>query len=110
MSSLAQGVRTVSLSKYGPFRLSLYRPKHREQSIDSYPDAMSVDALRERAWPLVPPHDIDCLASVVEAFGAVVDHVPDDFGGYAVPSGGDVIIVRAKEMPGRTGAAAIYRF
>lgn len=41
-----------------------------EEAIDTHPDALSIDALRERAWQLVLPHYLKRLEGFVEAFGA----------------------------------------
>lgn len=40
------------------------------EAIDTHPDALSIDALRDRAWQLVLPHYLKRLASFVEEFGA----------------------------------------
>ena len=41
-----------------------------EQAIDVYPDALSLDALRERAWQVVQPHYLKRLAGFIDAFGS----------------------------------------
>lgn len=41
-----------------------------DEAIDVHPDALSLDVLRERAWQVVLPHDLQRLAGFVEAFGA----------------------------------------
>ena len=35
-----------------------------------HPDAMSLDALRERAWAVMEPHYLTRLAGLIEMFGA----------------------------------------
>lgn len=40
------------------------------EGLDTHPDALSLDALRERAWQAVQPRYLARLAGLVEAFGA----------------------------------------
>lgn len=40
------------------------------EAIDVDPDALSLDALRERAWQVMQPHYLRRLAGLVESFGA----------------------------------------
>lgn len=40
------------------------------EAIDIDPDALSLDALRERAWQVMQPHYLQRLAGLVESFGA----------------------------------------
>ncbi|ADJ28246.1 hypothetical protein [Nitrosococcus watsonii] len=41
-----------------------------KETIDVHPDALSLDALRERAWQLMQPYYLKRLAGLVESFGA----------------------------------------
>ena len=41
-----------------------------KESIDVHPDAMSLDALRERAWELVQPYYLERLSGLIDAYGA----------------------------------------
>lgn len=52
------------------FRSVSRNPNLMEEVIDTYPDALSIEALRDRAWHLVLPHYLKRLAGFVEAFGA----------------------------------------
>ena len=52
------------------FRSVSTNPQLMREAIDTYPDALSIDALRERAWQLLQPHYLERLAGFVEAFGA----------------------------------------
>ncbi len=40
-----------------------------KEALDVYPDTLSLDALRERAWQVVQPYYLERLAGLVEAFG-----------------------------------------
>lgn len=40
-----------------------------KEALDVHPDAMSLDALRERAWQLIQPYYLDRLAGLVDAYG-----------------------------------------
>ena len=51
------------------FRSLSANPSLLDEAIDVYPDAMSLDALRERAWQVVQPHYLQRLAGLVESFG-----------------------------------------
>ncbi|MEO8122521.1 MAG: hypothetical protein ABI633_00555 [Burkholderiales bacterium] len=52
------------------FRAVSVNPNLVDETIDVHPDAMSIDALRERAWQLMQPHYLERLAGLVDAFGA----------------------------------------
>ena len=41
-----------------------------KEALDVHPDALPLDALRERAWQLVQPYYLERLAGLVNAFGA----------------------------------------
>ena len=51
------------------FRSLSANPSLLDEAIDVHPDAMSLDALRERAWQVVQPHYLQRLAGLVESFG-----------------------------------------
>lgn len=51
------------------FRAVSANPSLLDQAIDVHPDALSLDALRERAWQVVQPHYLQRLAGLAESFG-----------------------------------------
>ncbi len=55
----------------GVFRSISRNPLLIDSGIETNPDALSLDELRERAWELLLPHYLERLAGFVEAFGAV---------------------------------------
>jgi hypothetical protein len=52
------------------FRAVSRNPFLAAEAIDTHPDALSLDALRERAWQLVQPYYLRRLGDLVERFGA----------------------------------------
>ncbi|HUW25903.1 MAG TPA: hypothetical protein VMW07_05175 [Gallionella sp.] len=56
------------------FRAISSNPFLLKEALDVYPDTLSLDALRERAWQLVQPYYLERLAGLVEAFGAAAAH------------------------------------
>jgi hypothetical protein len=54
----------------GLFRGISHNPHLVAEAIDTNPDALSIDALRERAWALVQPHYLQRLAGLIDAFQA----------------------------------------
>ncbi len=52
------------------FRSVSKNPLLIKDAIDVNPDAMSVDALRERAWELVQPHYLERLSGLLDSYGA----------------------------------------
>ena len=52
------------------FRSISRNPFLAAEAIDVYPDDLSIDALRERAWALMLPHYLKRLGGLVERFGA----------------------------------------
>jgi hypothetical protein len=52
------------------FRALSRNPFLLAEGIDVHPDALSLDALRERAWRVLEPHYLARLAGLVEMFGA----------------------------------------
>ncbi len=58
-----------------PEQLSIFRrisnnPFLMEEGIDTHPDALTIEALRARAWRAIEPHYLAKLAGLVEMFGA----------------------------------------
>ncbi len=51
------------------FRSVSKNPLLLKEAIDVHPDAMSLDALRERAWQLIQPYYLERLAGLVDAYG-----------------------------------------
>ncbi|SEQ98408.1 hypothetical protein SAMN05421690_10058 [Nitrosomonas sp. Nm51] len=56
------------------FRAVSANPSLMDEAIDVHPDALSMDALRERAWQVVLPHYLQRLAGLVESFGAAASN------------------------------------
>jgi hypothetical protein len=54
----------------GLFRALSRNPFLAAAAIDTYPDALSLDALRERAWQLIQPYYLERLDGLLERFGA----------------------------------------
>ena len=52
------------------FRSVSKNPQLLKEALDVHPDAMSTDALRERAWQLIQPYYLERLAGLVDAYGA----------------------------------------
>jgi hypothetical protein len=52
------------------FRAVSRNPFLAAEMIDTHPDALSIDALRERAWQLMLPRYLERLSSLIERFGA----------------------------------------
>lgn len=67
------------------FRAISRNPLLMNEAIDIHPDALPVDALRERAWQIVQPYYLERLAGFVEAFGAATSkgHGASDLGEIA---------------------------
>jgi hypothetical protein len=64
------------------------------EGIDTYPDALTTEALRERAWRVIEPHYLARLAGLVEMFEAaraqeLGDHDLAQVARSAVAGGGD---------------------
>lgn len=67
------------------FRTVSRNPLLMEEALDVDPDALSLDALRERVWQLVQPHYLERLAGFVDAFNAASasDQGADNLGDIA---------------------------
>ena len=55
---------------HGMFRSVSNNPLLMPETIPVHPDALSLDALRERAWQIVQPHYLTRLAGLIDAYGA----------------------------------------
>lgn len=94
------------------FRAVSRNPHLMEEAIDTYPDALSIDALRDRAWQLVLPHYLDRLAGLVEAFGGArssgrgADDL-GDIGKAAIAGRIETLLIEADRLiPGRLDPAS----
>lgn len=93
------------------FRAVSTNPYLMDAAIDVHPDALSIDALRERAWQLVLPHYRQRLAGLVDAFGAANSsgRGADDLGHIAKAAVGgrvETLLIEADRLiPGRIDAA-----
>lgn len=89
------------------FRTVSRNPNLMSEAIDVYPDSLSLDALRERAWQLVQPHYLDRLAKLVESFGAnsSTGRATDDLGEIAtaaIAGRVETLLIEADRLvPGR---------
>ncbi len=89
------------------FRAVSTNPSLMDEAIDVHPDALSSDALRERAWQVVLPHYLKRLAGFVEAFGAAASsgRGADDLPGIAkaaVAGRVETLLIEADRLsPGR---------
>lgn len=94
------------------FRAVSGNPYLMGEAIDAHPDALSIDALRERAWQLVQPHYLKRLAGFVEAFGAASSsrRGADDLGSIAeagIAGRIEMLLIEADRLiPGRIDAAS----
>jgi hypothetical protein len=92
------------------FRTVSRNPSLMEEAIDTHPDALSIDSLRERAWQLVQPHYLKRLAGFVEEFGAARSsgHGTDDLAGIGEAAVGgriETLLIEADRLiPGRLDA------
>lgn len=94
------------------FRAVSTNPSLMEEGINVHPDALSLDALRERAWQVVQPHYLERLAGFVESFGAAAANGrgTDDLRGIAEAAlAGRVetlLIEAGRQFPGRIDATS----
>jgi hypothetical protein len=56
------------------FRRISNNPFLMDEGIDIHPDALSIEALRDRAWRVIEPHYLTRLAGLIEIFGAARAH------------------------------------
>lgn len=94
------------------FRAVSRNPYLMDEAIDNHPDALSIDALRERAWLLVQPHYLKRLAGFVEAYGAArsIGRGADDLDSIAeaaIAGRIETLLIEADRLiPGRLDAAS----
>lgn len=94
------------------FRAVSANPALMDEAIDVDPDALSLDALRERAWQVVQPHYLQRLAGLVESFGAAASNErgADDLRAIAeaaVAGRVETLLIEADRLlPGRIDAAS----
>lgn len=94
------------------FRSVSRNPNLMEEAIDTHPDALSIDALRDSAWRLVLPHYLNRLAGFVEAFGAARSsgRSADDLASIAeaaIAGRIETLLIEADRLiPGRIDAAS----
>lgn len=70
-SSGGMGVILAALPEHHHLFRTVSKNAHLlKEAIDVHPDAMSLDALRERAWQLVQPYYLDRLSGLLDAYGA----------------------------------------
>lgn len=92
------------------FRAISRNPHLMDEAIESHPDALSIDALRKRAWQLVQPHYLERLAGFVEAFGAArsIGRGAEDLGSIAeaaIAGRIETLLIEADRLiPGRIDA------
>lgn len=55
---------------HGLFRSVSKNAMLMKDAIDVHPDAMSIDALRERAWQIIQPYYLERLSGFLDAYGA----------------------------------------
>jgi hypothetical protein len=82
-----------------------------EGGVDSYPDALPLDGLRQRAWQVVEPHYLARLTALAEQFGQAMSHNLGhdqlaDVAKTAVTGRVATLLLEAgREIPGRIDAA-----
>ncbi len=81
------------------------------EGIDIHPDALPMDALRDRAWRVVEPHYLARLAGLVEQFGVArskrlgADELAQVAEATVVGRVATVLIEADRQIPGRIDAA-----
>lgn len=94
------------------FRTISRNPLLMKEAIDIHPDALSLDALRERAWQLVQPYYLKRLAGFVDAFGAATANGqgtddPGDIAAAAIAGRIATLLIEADRLiPGSIDAAS----
>jgi hypothetical protein len=94
------------------FRTVSHNPFLMAEAIDVHPDALSLDALRERAWQLVQPYYLRRLSGLIERFGAAKSNGlgADDLGQIAAATAAGrvatLLIEADRQIPGTFDAAA----
>lgn len=93
------------------FRTVSRNPFLAAEAIDTHPDALSLDALRERAWRLVQPHYLKRLSGLIERFDAAKSNGlgADDLAQIATAAAAGriaILLIEAdREIPGTFDAA-----
>lgn len=81
------------------------------EGIDIHPDALPIDALRDRAWRVVEPHYLARLAGLVEQFGVArskrlgADELAQVAEATVVGRVATLLIEADRQIPGRVDAA-----
>ncbi|MFS8064329.1 MAG: hypothetical protein ACMG5Z_07035 [Luteimonas sp.] len=94
------------------FRAVSANPSLMDEAIDVYPDVLTLDVLRERAWQIMQPHYLQRLAGLVESFGAAASNGrgADDLRGIAeaaVAGRVETLLIEAERLfPGRIDATS----
>lgn len=93
------------------FRSVSKNPRLLKEAIDVHPDAMALDALRERAWELIQPYYLERLSGLLDAYGAAAakaqgSDLLDDIAKAAVEGRVATLLIEADRLvPGRIDAA-----
>ena len=94
------------------FRSVSTNPSLMDEAIDVHPDAMSLDALRERAWQVVQPHYLQRLAGLVESFNTAAANGRGTDGLRAIAEAAvagrvETLLIEAERLfPGRIDATS----
>jgi Bacterial archaeo-eukaryotic release factor family 3 len=94
------------------FRRVSRNPFLLEAGLDIHPDALAIDAFRERAWPVVEPRYLARLAELVEEFGTAISKGrgaddPAQVAKAAVAGQIATLLIEAdRQIPGRIDAAS----
>lgn len=93
------------------FRSVSKNPQLLKEALDVHPDAMSIDALRERAWQLIQPQYLERLADFVDSYGVATGKAQgsdllDDIAKAAVEGRVATLLIEADRIvPGHIDAA-----
>ena len=93
------------------FRKVSKNPQLLNEALDVHPDALSIDALRERAWQLIQPTYLARLAGLVDTYGAAsgkaqASDALDDIAKAAVEGRVATLLIEAdRVIPGQINAA-----
>jgi hypothetical protein len=94
------------------FRAVSSNPFLLQEAIDVYPDTLSHDALRERAWQLIQPYYLERLDGFLQAFGAATakgqgtDNLADIAAAAIAGRVATLLIEADRIIPGRIDIAA----
>lgn len=94
------------------FRSVSTNPSLMDEAIDIHPEAMSLDALRERAWQVVQPHYLQRLAGLVESFNTAAANGRGTDGLRAIAEAAvagrvETLLIEAERLfPGRIDATS----